>query len=85
MITKEELMKIQILHQQGVSQRTIARQLGISRNTVKRYLDAKMNTPTYSSRAKTVSVLDPYKPFLHSRMAKAKPVHLIGYRAISRD
>ena len=39
MITKEELMKIQILHQQGMSQRRIAKELGISRVTVKRYLE----------------------------------------------
>ncbi|MDP5212838.1 helix-turn-helix domain-containing protein, partial [Pseudoalteromonas tunicata] len=44
MITKEELMKIQILHQQGLSQRAIAKQLGISRNTVKRYLRAKVDS-----------------------------------------
>lgn len=78
MITKEELMKIQILHQQGVSQRAIARQLGISRNTVKRYLETNVNTPTYSPRAKTRSMLEPYKPFLHSRITQAKPVHLSG-------
>lgn len=30
MTTKEELMKIQILHDQGMSQRKIARELGIS-------------------------------------------------------
>ncbi|WP_423187552.1 IS21 family transposase [Alishewanella sp. d11] len=78
MITKEELMKIQILHQQGLSQRAIAKQLGISRNTVKRYLRAKMDTPVYSAREKGRSLLDPFKSFLHSRIAQAKPVHLSG-------
>lgn len=78
MITKEELMKIQILHQQGLSQRAIAKQLGISRNTVKRYLRAKVDTPVYSARAKGKSLLDPFKSFLHSRIAQAKPVHLSG-------
>ena len=76
MITKEELMKIQILHQQGVSQRSIAKQLGISRNTIKRYLEANIDTPKYSPREKVPSLLDLYKPFLHSRIAQAKPVHL---------
>lgn len=38
MITKEDLMKIQILYQQGISQRAIPKQIGISRNTVKRSL-----------------------------------------------
>lgn len=78
MITKEELMKIQILHQQGMSQRAIAKQLGISRNTVKRYLRAKVDTPVYTARAKGRSMLEPYKSFLHSRIAQAKPVHLSG-------
>jgi len=78
LITKEELMKIQILHQQGLSQRAIAKQLGISRNTVKRYLRAKVDSPAYSARPKTTSLLDLYKPFLHSRIAQAKPVHLSG-------
>ena len=71
-------MKIQILHQQGLSQRAIAKQLGISRNTVKRYLQAKIDTPVYSARKKSRSLLDPFKPFLHSRIAQAKPVHLSG-------
>ena len=78
MITKEELMNIQLLYQQGMSQRAIARQLGISRNTVKRYLEAKEDMPTYSHRPKTVSILEPYKPFLHSRITQAKPIHLSG-------
>lgn len=78
MITKEELMKIQILHQQGLSQRAIAKQLGISRNTVKRYLNAKLNEPAYTQRAKKNSCQSPFKPYLHSRIAQAKPVHLSG-------
>lgn len=71
-------MKIQILHQQGLSQRAIAKQLGISRNTVKRYLRANIDTPVYSAREKGRSLLDPFKSFLHSRIAQAKPVHLSG-------
>ncbi len=78
MITKEELMKIQILHQQGMSQRAIARELGISRNTVKRYLRLGVDTPKYATRKKRTSMLEPYKSFLHSRIAQAKPVHLSG-------
>lgn len=76
MITKEERMKIQILHQQGVSQRSIAKELGISRNTVKRYLAKGTDTPAYAKREKRASKLEPYKSFLHSRIAQAKPVHL---------
>ena len=79
MITKEELMKIQILHQQGLSQRAIAKQLGISRNTVKRYLSRKLNEPSYKPRSTSAqTLLNPFKSFLHSRIAQAKPVHLSG-------
>ena len=88
MISKEELMKIEILHQQGHSQRAIARELGISRNTVKRYLQKQIDQPKYSARPKTGSVLDKYKPFLHSRIAQAAPIHLSGavlYREIKEQ
>lgn len=78
MITKEELMKIQILHQQGYSQRAIARQLGISRNTVKRYLKLNVSEPKYQTRAKKRSKLEAFKPYLHSRIAQAAPIHLSG-------
>ncbi len=50
MISQEELMKIKILHQQGYSQRAIAKQLGISRNTVKRYLELDISSPQYATR-----------------------------------
>ncbi len=78
MISKEELMNIQVLHQQGYSQRAIAKQLGISRNTVKKYLTSNPEEPKYSNRPKTDSKLDTYKPFLHSRIAQASPIHLSG-------
>ena len=78
MISKEELMKIQIMHQQGLSQRAIATQLGISRNTVKRYLQKQVNEPHYSARPVVGSKLDYYKPYVHSRIAQAAPIHLSG-------
>ena len=85
MISKEELMHIQILHQQGYSQRAIAKQLSISRNTVKKYLTHNPPEPEYAARPKIVSKLDPYKSYLHSRIASASPIHLSGvvlYREI---
>jgi transposase len=88
MISKEELMNIQVLHQQGHSQRAIAKQLGISRNTVKKYLTRKPEQPEYSNRPKTESKLNVYKPFLHSRIAQASPIHLSGvvlYREIKEQ
>ena len=85
MISKEELMKIQILHQQGHSQRAIAKELGISRNTVKHYVKNGLSVPAYSPRAKKKSKLAPFLSFIHSRIAQALPVHLSGvvlYREI---
>jgi len=87
MISKEELMKIQIMHQQGMSQRAIAKQLGISRNTVKRYLKKMPDNPIYTPRLSVESKLDKYKSFLHSRIAQAAPIHLSGvvlYREIKK-
>ncbi|WP_420844881.1 helix-turn-helix domain-containing protein [Marinomonas algicola] len=76
MITKKELMKIQILHQQGRSQRAIAKELGVSRNTVKRYLNPKINRPIYPKRETKQSILDTFKLFLHSRIAHAKSPYI---------
>lgn len=78
MITKEELMKIQILKKQGMSQREIADELGISRNTVRRYLNMDINEPRYKKRAGKKSKLAPYYSFLHSRIAQAAPIRLSG-------
>lgn len=69
-------MKIEILHQQGLSQRKIAKLLGISRNTVRRYLTKQISVPEYTPRPRRDSVLDPFKPYLHSRIIQAKPIHL---------
>ncbi|GAB2707144.1 IS21 family transposase [Aliiglaciecola aliphaticivorans] len=71
-------MKIQILFEQGMSQRKIARELGISRNTVKRYLKMDWVEPKYKTRGKKTSKLNPFKSYLHSRIAQAAPVHLSG-------
>ncbi|WP_191603779.1 helix-turn-helix domain-containing protein [Marinomonas algicola] len=69
-------MKNQILHQQGRSQRAIAKELGVSRNTVKLYLNPKIDRPIYPKRETKHSILDTFKLFLHSRIAHAKPIHL---------
>lgn len=76
MISKEELMKITVLAKQGMSQRAIAKRLGISRNTVKKYLKGDFDQPHYATRKSGISKLEAYKPYLHSRLAKAAPVHL---------
>jgi len=76
MISKEEFMKIKVLAKQGMSQRTIAKQLGISRNTVKKYLKGDFDQPHYATRKSGISKLTAFKPYLHSRLAQAAPVHL---------
>lgn len=76
MISREELMKIRILHRQGLSQRAIAEQLGVSRNTVKRYLSEPDEEPNYTPRPITISKLDDFKPYLKARIAQASPIHL---------
>jgi transposase len=76
MISKEEFMKIKVLAKQGMSQRSIAKQLGISRNTVKKYLKGNFDQPNYATRKSGISKLEAYKPYLHSRLAKAAPIHL---------
>ncbi len=76
MISIEELMTIKILHQQGISQREIAKQLGISRNTVKKYIQRDKDQPKYTARPVTPQKLDPYKDYLKERVALAVPIHL---------
>jgi len=78
MISREEFMKIKLLHQQGYSQRAIAKELGISRRTVIKYLKRDEKEPKYASRPAVKSKLEDYKSYLHSRIAKATPIHLSG-------
>ena len=75
MISIEERMTIIILHQQGYSQRAIARKLGISRNTVKKHLHSDEEQPHYAARSVQAQKLDPYKDFLKKRIALAAPIH----------
>ena len=46
MLTLEQAVTIQILHQQGKSIKAISRELRVSRNTVRKYLRQK-ETPQY--------------------------------------
>jgi transposase len=78
MISREEVMTIQILHQPGYGQQAITRQLGISCNTVKRDMQNKLNEPKYSVRHQKRSKLEEYKPYRHRRIAQAAYVHLSG-------
>ena len=65
MITPEKWMDIKQLHQQGLSQREIAKRTGHARNTVAKLLEQKAPTPFV--KPKRASALDPYKPYLTAR------------------
>jgi transposase len=54
------------LHQQGLSQREIARRMGIGPQTVRKYLKAD-RYPEYAKRKKREGMLDPYKDYLEKR------------------
>lgn len=72
MLTLEQAVTIQILHQQGKSIKAITRELGVSRNTVRKYLRQK-ETPQYRRTQPRTSILDPYKPYLLHRVNAAHP------------
>ena len=58
MITPEKWMDIKLLHQQGLSQREIAKRTGHARNTVAKLLE--QTTPKPFTKPKRASTLDPY-------------------------
>ena len=55
--------KVVGLHEQGMTERSIAHEAGVSRRTVRRYLTAG-SFPEMSKRRKRASILDPYMPYL---------------------
>lgn len=57
---------VRTLHQQGFSQRQIARRLSLSRQTVHRFLAAE-TFPERSQPPYRGSILDPYKPYILDR------------------
>src|SRR5690606_13071479 len=76
MLTLEQAVTIQILHQQGKSIKAISRELGVSRNTVRKYLQQN-TTPQYQRIQPRISNLDPYKPYLLQPVHAAEPGPLI--------
>ena len=70
MLTLEQAVTIQILHQQGKSIKAITRELGVSRNTVRKYLQQN-TTPQYQRIQPRISILDPYKPYLLQRVNRS--------------
>jgi transposase len=57
---------VRTLHQQGLSQRDIARRLKISRESIRRFLRAE-SFPERSTPTKKAPLLDPHKPYLLKR------------------
>jgi transposase len=76
-LTLEEWMDVKMLLSQGLSQRAVARRLGLSRNTVAKLAGEAAPKP-YQKPART-SKLDPYKPYLESRL---KEYPLSGVRLL---
>lgn len=77
MLTLEQAVTIQILHQQGKSIKAISRELGVSRNTVRKYL-RQNTTPQYQRIQPRTSILDPYKPYLLERVNAAHPEWILA-------
>lgn len=73
MLTQEMVVTINVLKHQGQSVKAIARETGVARNTVKKYLQQTTIKPRYASRAARLSKLDPFKPYIHDRIAAADP------------
>lgn len=68
MITKGEFFMIKDMYRKGMSISDISRELGVDRKTVRKYLKAPKapSKPTRKKRSK----LDPYKDYIHRRMAE---------------
>lgn len=75
MLTKEYQVTIQILNQQGMSKRQIARELGIARQTVLDVL-AGRSDGLYGPRVKKETKLSPHLEYLSQRIAEASPQRL---------
>lgn len=76
MLTKEDVMEINILSRRGMSIRGIARELGISRNTVRKYLRGEAVTAVARRGPGRPRKLAPYEGWLRRRVAGAAPIRL---------
>ena len=65
-----------MLHGRGMSIRAISRELKISRKTVRKYLREPELAPVYRTRVPRPSKLDPFKPYMKTRIAEAAPRRL---------
>jgi transposase len=56
------------LHRQGVSISAIARRLELDRKTVRRYIAQGLEPPSYGPRARRVTLLRAFEPYLRERL-----------------
>jgi transposase len=63
------LMMILELHQQGLSISAIAERTGHDRKTVRKAIARGLVVPKYASRSPRPTLLDPYRTYLHERVA----------------
>jgi transposase len=84
MLTQETSVEIRVLARQGHSIKSIARELGLSRNTVRKYLRGEVVRPKYAPRTARPCKLDPFKPYLLSRVEAARP-HWIPATVLIRE
>ena len=66
-------MTIKVLKKQGKSIKGIARETGLARNTVKKYLQQTQAIPNVRKPSVRPSKLDPFKPYLQTRIHNAAP------------
>jgi transposase len=76
MLTKEDVMEINILSRRGMSIRGIARKLGIPRNTVRKYLRGEAVTEVERRGPGRPRKLAPYEDWLRRRVAGAAPIRI---------
>ncbi len=74
--------RVQELHQQGNSLRTIADQLGLARNTVRKYVRQPPEQPQPTPRPLRSSILDPYEDFLLKRWCQGCRNAALLYREL---
>lgn len=81
--TRERYQAVHGLLAQGHSRHVIARRLNLAYNTVRRYAKAaSQEEPLATGYQHKSSILDPYKPYLHERLARQKVGDVALFREI---
>jgi transposase len=68
MLSKEDFIMLNHYLREGLPKAAIARKLGISRMTVHRYAGASLKSPSSRVPKTKLSILDPFKEYLKSRL-----------------